>query len=126
MTLLLNTHYWYIFAQISKLEINAYRCTPLPGFFYSQFIFAIALFRFCNRSVSFCLAFSMYFWSSVDGLNNLSISIPATATSSQRAPRCTIVVAATVLDLNLMRIWMLFTTQVFLCFFFGIENVTFV
>ena len=46
--------------------------------FYSQFSCAIARFLFSNISVSFCLAFSIYFLSSEDGLNDLSMSIGST------------------------------------------------
>ena len=46
--------------------------------FYSQFSCAIACFLFSNISVSFCLAFSMYFLSSEDGLNDLFMSIGST------------------------------------------------
>ncbi len=46
--------------------------------FYSQFSCAIARFLFSNISVSFCLAFSMYFLSSEDGLNWLPMSIGST------------------------------------------------
>ena len=72
-------------AQNSKLENNAsdntsfllmYRRYNL--LFYSQFSCAIARFLFSNISVSFRLAFSMYFLSTEDGLNNLSMSIGST------------------------------------------------
>ncbi len=46
--------------------------------FYSQFSCAIASFLFSNISVSFRLPFSMYFLSSEDGLNDLSMSIGST------------------------------------------------
>ena len=58
-------------AQNSKLENNASDNTSLllmyrryNLLFYSQFSCAIASFLFSNISVSFCLAFSMYFLSS--------------------------------------------------------------
>ena len=72
-------------AQNSKLENNALDNTSLllmyrryNLLFYSQFSCAIARFLFSNISVSFRLAFSMYFLSSGDGLNNLSMSIGST------------------------------------------------
>ncbi len=72
-------------AQNSKLENNASDNTSLQLMysrynllFYSQFSCAITCFLFSNISVSFCLAFSMYFLSSEDGLNNLSMSIGST------------------------------------------------
>ncbi len=65
-------------AQNSKLENNASDNTSLllmyrryNLLFYSQFSCAIARFLFSNISVSFCLAFAIYFLSSEDGLNDL-------------------------------------------------------
>jgi hypothetical protein len=76
-------------AQNSKLENNASDNTSLLLMyrryillFYIQFSCAIARFIFSNISVSFCLAFSKYFLSSEDGLNNLSMSIGSTRYSS--------------------------------------------
>ncbi len=72
-------------AQNSKLENNASDNTSLlliyrryNLLFYSQFSCAIARFLFSNISVSFRLAFSIYFLSSEDGLNDLSMSIGST------------------------------------------------
>jgi hypothetical protein len=71
--------------QNSKLENNASDNTSLLFMyrrynllFYSQFSCAIARFLFSNISISFCFAFSMYFLSSEDGLNVLSMSIGST------------------------------------------------
>jgi hypothetical protein len=73
------------FRQNSKLENNASDNTSLllmyrryNLLFYSQFSCAITRFLFSNISVSFCFAFSMYFLSSEDGLNDLSMSIGST------------------------------------------------
>ncbi len=72
-------------AQNSKLENNALDTTSLLLMyrryyllFYSQFSCASACFLFSNISVSFCLAFSMFYLSSEDGLNDLSMSIGST------------------------------------------------
>ncbi len=72
-------------AQNLKQENNALDNTSLllmyrryNLLFYSQFSCAIARYLFSNMSFSFCLAFSMYFLSSEDGLNNLSMSIGST------------------------------------------------
>ncbi len=72
-------------AQNSKLENNPLDNTSLQLMyrrhnllFYNQFSSAIAHFLFSNISVSFRLAFSMYFLSSEDGLNDLSMSIGST------------------------------------------------
>ncbi len=72
-------------AQNSKLKNNALDNTSLllmnrryNLLFYSQFSCAIARFLFSNISGFFCLAFSMYFLSSEDGLSDLSMSIGST------------------------------------------------
>jgi hypothetical protein len=73
-------------AQNSKQENNALDNTSLllmyrryNLLFYSQFNCAIARFLFSDISFSFHLAFSMYFLSSEDGLNDLSMSIGSTS-----------------------------------------------